>query len=240
MGNDTIIHALLVEDDIRLADLTREYLEKQGLAVSVIHDGDEGLKQALRGSYDVLLLDIMLPSRSGIEICQKVREHSDVPIVMLTARGEEADRVLGLEIGADDYMSKPFSPRELLARIRAVIRRARGKAGPRFKAITRGEINLDPGTREARLSGRLLELTGYEFSLLQALAERAGMVLSREQLMELAGGSAEESFDRSIDVHISRLRNKLGDDKKRPRLIKTVRGVGYQLVTSKGDKNEKA
>ncbi|MCP4605061.1 MAG: response regulator transcription factor [Proteobacteria bacterium] len=231
MNNEPVIHALLVEDDTRLADLTREYLEKQGLAVSVVHDGDQGLRQALRGGFNVLLLDVMLPSRSGIEICQKVREHSDVPIVMLTARGEEADRVLGLEIGADDYMPKPFSPRELLARIRAVVRRTRGQAGPRSKAITRGVLTLDPGTREARIAGRRLDLTGYEFSLLQALAERAGRVLSREQLMELARGSAEEAFDRSIDVHISRLRQKIGDDSKRPKLIKTIRGVGYQLVT---------
>ncbi len=225
------IHVLLIEDDTRLADLTKSYLEKQGLMVAVSHDGDHGLQAALSGGFDVVLLDLMLPGRDGIEVCQLLRRHSDVPIIMITARGEEADQVLGLEIGADDYVPKPYSARELLARTRAIVRRARGKAGPRSRVIARGRLVLDPGACKAVLDGRPLDLTGYEFSLLIALAERAGRVLSREQLMELAKGSAEESFDRSIDVHISRLRNKLGDDPKRPRLIKTIRGVGYQFST---------
>jgi DNA-binding response OmpR family regulator len=153
-----------------------------------------------------------------------------VPIIMITARGEEADRVLGLEIGADDYLPKPFAPRELLARIRAQVRRARGRAGPRLQPVFVGDLALDPGRRTATLNGVPLDLTGYEFSLLYALAGRAGRVLSREQLMELAKGSADESFERSIDVHVSRLRQKLGDDPRSPRLIKTVRGVGYQYA----------
>jgi DNA-binding response OmpR family regulator len=154
-----------------------------------------------------------------------------VPIVVLTARGEEADRVMGLELGADDYVAKPFSPRELLARIRAVVRRARGQAGPARTAVSVGGLSLDPGARRATLSGDEVALTGYEFSLLYALASRAGRVLSREQLIELAGGSPEEAFDRSVDVHVSRLRHKLGDDPKSPRLLKTVRGAGYMLAS---------
>jgi two-component system response regulator RstA len=225
---------LLVEDDARLAALTREYLERHGAAVTVARDGETGLKEALRGKHDIVLLDVMLPGRDGLSVCQKIRERSDVPIIMITARGEEADRVLGLELGADDYVPKPYSARELLARIRATVRRAKGQAGPRHRTVSVGRLVLDPGAREARFGGRPLDLTSYEFSLLYALAERAGRVLSRDRLMELARGSAEESFDRSIDVHISRLRLKLGDDSRRPKLIRTVRGVGYQYA-AEGD-----
>jgi len=228
--SEPLILVLLVEDDARLAALTREYLERHGAAVTVARDGEIGLEEALRGRHDVVLLDVMLPGRDGLSVCQKIRERSDVPIIMITARGEEADRVLGLEIGADDYVAKPYSARELLARIRAAVRRAKGRAGPRNRAVSVGRLALDPGAREARLGGRVLELTGYEFSLLYALAERAGRVLSRDRLMELARGSADEAFDRSIDVHISRLRLKLGDDPRRPKLIRTVRGVGYQYA----------
>jgi len=228
--SDPRILVLLVEDDERLAALTREYLERHGVAVSLARDGPAGLKAALGGKHDVVLLDVMLPGLDGLAVCQRIRERSDVPIIMITARGEEADRVLGLEIGADDYVPKPYSARELLARIRAAVRRARGRSGPRSRTVSVGELVLDPGARAARLAGRNLDLTGYEFSLLYALAERAGRVLSRDRLMELARGSAEESFDRSIDVHISRLRLKLGDDSRRPRLIRTVRGVGYQYA----------
>jgi DNA-binding response OmpR family regulator len=177
-----------------------------------------------------VLLDLMLPGKDGLEVCRELRARSDVPIIVLTARGEEADRVLGLELGADDYLAKPFSPRELLARIRAVVRRARGRAGPEAGVVRVGGLVVDPAARRVTLDGRDIALTGYEFALLDALARRAGRVLSREQLMELAGGNAEEAFDRSIDVHVSRLRQKLGDDPKRPRLIKTVRGAGYLLA----------
>ncbi|HSH70622.1 MAG TPA: response regulator transcription factor [Deferrisomatales bacterium] len=231
MSTDPIIHVLLVEDDTRLAALTREYLERHGVVVSVEKDGSLGLREALRHRFDVVLLDLMLPGKDGIEVCQKLRDHSDVPIIMLTARGEEADRVLGLEIGADDYMSKPFSARELLARIRAVLRRARGQTGTRRNTVKVGELVVDPTSFQAVLGGAVLDLTSYEFSLLFALAERAGRVLSREQLMELAHGNSEGAFDRSVDVHVSRLRQKLGDDPRRPRWIRTVRGVGYQLLT---------
>jgi two-component system response regulator RstA len=230
MSNEPLIRVLMVEDDNRLASLTAEYLERHNVLVSLAARGDAGLEEARRQRFDVVLLDIMLPGISGIELCQRLREHSDVPVIMITARGEEADRVLGLEIGADDYIAKPFSPRELLARVRALVRRARGRVGPSTRPVRVGDLELDPGARTAALSGVVLDLTAYEFSLLYALVERAGRVLSREQLMELARGSAEEAFDRSIDVHISRLRQKLGDDSRRPQRIKTVRGVGYQYA----------
>jgi DNA-binding response OmpR family regulator len=221
---------LLVEDDLRLATLTREYLQGHGVVVVHVADGRRGLEEALSGRYEAVLLDLMLPGKDGLEVCREIRTRSDVPILILTARGEEADRVMGLEIGADDYLPKPFSPRELLARIRAVVRRAKGRAGPQASAVRVGDLLVDPAARRVTLRGKEIALTGYEFSLLDALARRAGRVLTREQLMELARGSAEEAFDRSIDVHVSRLRQKLGDDPKRPRLIKTVRGAGYLLA----------
>jgi DNA-binding response OmpR family regulator len=227
---DPTLLVLLVEDDQRLATLTREYLEGHGVAVVHVSDGRRGLEEALSGRYEAVLLDLMLPGKDGLEVCRELRSRSDVPILVLTARGEEADRVMGLELGADDYLAKPFSPRELLARIRAVVRRAKGRAGPQASAVKVGDLVVDPAARRVTLSGKEVALTGYEFSLLDALARRAGRVLTREQLMELARGSAEEAFDRSIDVHVSRLRQKLGDDPKRPRLIKTVRGAGYLLA----------
>jgi two-component system, OmpR family, response regulator len=221
---------LLVEDDLRLASLTREYLEGHGLAVVHVSDGRRGQDEALSGRYDAVLLDLMLPGKDGLEVCREIRARSDVPVIVLTARGEEADRVMGLELGADDYLAKPFSPRELLARIRALVRRAKGRAGPAREAVRVGGLVVDPAARRVTLDGREIPLTGYEFALLHALARRAGRVLAREQLMELAKGSADDAFDRSIDVHVSRLRQKLGDDPKRPRLIKTVRGAGYVLA----------
>jgi DNA-binding response OmpR family regulator len=225
---------LLVEDDLRLAALTKEYLETHGVSVAHVADGRRGQEEALSGRWDAVLLDLMLPGKDGLDVCREIRGRSDVPVIVLTARGEEADRVLGLELGADDYLAKPFSPRELLARIRAVVRRARGRAGPARGSVRVGTLVVDPGARRVTVAGREVALTGYEFALLEALARRAGRVLSREQLMELAKGSAEEAFDRSIDVHVSRLRQKLGDDPRRPRLIKTVRGVGYLLAEEGG------
>ncbi len=228
------ILALLVEDDARLAALTKEYLEGHGVAVVHVGDGRRGQEEALTGRYDAVLLDLMLPGKDGLEVCREIRARSDVPIVVLTARGEEADRVMGLELGADDYLAKPFSPRELLARIRAVVRRAKGRAGPARDLVRVGALVVDPAARRVTLRGREVPLTGYEFALLEALARRAGRVLSREQLMELARGSADEAFDRTVDVHVSRLRQKLGDDPKRPRLIKTIRGAGYVLAGEAG------
>lgn len=230
MQTNPSLHILLVEDDERLAGLTRQYLESHGNVVTVVHQGRQGLQEALHRSFDAVLLDIMLPEMDGIEICQQIRQHKDVPIIMLTARGEEADRVLGLEIGADDYMPKPFSPRELLARIRAIVRRARGAAGPRLDTVQNGGLKLVPAAARAVLDGVPLDLTSYEFAILLALVKRAGRILTREQIMEIAGGNPEEAFDRSVDVHISRLRKKLGDSSGRPKLIRTVRGLGYMFA----------
>ena len=229
-GAAPVIVALLVEDDTRLAALTAEYLRGHGLEVVVAADGVKAIEEARRLRFDVVLLYLMLPGRSCLDVCRDLRARSDVPILILTARGEEADRVLGLELGADDYLTKPFSARELLARIQAQVRRARGQAGPPSRPVVVGTLALDPSALRATLRGRELDLTAYEFQLLRALAERAGHVLSRERILELVRGNAEEAFDRSIDVHISRLRAKLGDDPRRPRWLKTVRGAGYQLV----------
>jgi DNA-binding response OmpR family regulator len=172
----------------------------------------------------------MLPRKSGLEICREVRARLAVPIIMLTALGEEADRVLGLETGADDYLPKPFSSRELLARLRALVRRGRGLVGPSRERLRVGALELSARDYTATLAGQPLPLTTAEFVLLRVLAERAGRVLTREQLLDLTKGSADEAFDRSIDAHISRLRHKLGDDPRQPRLLKTIRGAGYMLV----------
>lgn len=225
------IRVLFVEDDDGLAKLTAEYLEGHGAVVEVHRDGDSALPALFAFRPDVILLDLMLPGRDGLEICRAVRQRSDVPIVIVTARDEEADRVMGLEVGADDYVTKPFSSRELLARIRAQARRARGRVGPPSSAPIRvGSLVIEPSAMRAALDGVTLPLTTTEFALLRALAERAGRVLTRDQLLEMVKGSAAEAFDRSIDVHISRLRQKLGDDPRNPRLLKTVRGAGYLLA----------
>jgi DNA-binding response OmpR family regulator len=224
------IKVLLVEDDERLAQLTARYLESHGVLVTIAATGHEGQAEALRRQYDCIVLDVMLPGRDGIEVTRELRARTDVPIVMVTARTEEADRVLGLEVGADDYVPKPFSPRELLARIRATVRRVRGQAGPTQQTVQVGGLVLDPQKMTVTLDGNPIEVTAYEFSILRALAQRPGRVLSREQLLDLAKGSAELSFDRSIDVHVSRLRAKLGDDSRNPKILKTVRGAGYLLA----------
>ena len=224
------IHVLLVEDDAKLARLTAEYLEHQGLVVTRVPDGPAAIREGLRSEIDVVVLDLMLPGCDGFEVCRELRKSSHVPIIAVTARVEVADRVLGLELGADDYMTKPFAARELLARIHAVIRRARGKAGPVARELHVGKLVLDVAGLNASLEGRPLHLTSYEFALLRVLADHAGRVLSREQLLELAKGNADEAFDRSIDVRISRLRHKLGDDSRHPVLLKTIRGSGYMLA----------
>jgi DNA-binding response OmpR family regulator len=221
---------VLVEDDVRLARLTTRYLENHGLVVHHAADGAEGLQMALAQSPDVLVVDVMLPSLDGLALCRAFRQRSHVPIVLLTARDQEYDRIQGLEAGADDYVLKPFSSPELLARLRAQVRRARGLSGPPQVKLEVGDLTLDVATRSARVGQAPLLLTTYEFSLLCVLVERAGVVLSRDQLMELVRGTNDEVFDRSIDVHVSHLRQKLGDDPRNPRRLKTVRGVGYVYV----------
>ncbi|AKV00450.1 Phosphate regulon transcriptional regulatory protein PhoB (SphR) [Labilithrix luteola] len=226
------ITVVYIEDDAKLARLTAQYLESFGMRVIVELEARSGIASVLRERPDVILLDLMLPESDGLEVCKQLRARLATPIVMVTAHGEEADRVMGLEGGADDYISKPFSPRELLARVRAQARRGRGQVGPRSHLVV-GPLSIEPTSRSVTLDGRELELTSYEFDLLRALAERAGQVLSREQLVEIVRGSADEAFDRSIDVRISRLRQKLGDDPRHSRLLKTVRGVGYVLVAGR-------
>lgn len=225
---------LLIDDDVRLYELLSTYLEQNGYQVTCAQDGARGLTALGQSSFDAVLLDLSLPGMDGLDVCRKIREKSSIPIVMLTARGDEADRVVGLELGADDYVPKPFSPRELLARLRAVLRRAAPEVRERAE-VKVGPLSLDIGTRAATLNAKTLDLTGLEFDLLLALARRAGRVVPRDALMEDAGRGDVTVGDRTVDVHISHLRQKLGDDPRAPRWIKTVRGVGYVLVKDAGD-----
>ncbi len=216
---------LLIEDDIRLAEMVSEYLGEAGFRVAVAAAGRAGLERLTREPYDALVLDLMLPDMDGLEVCRQLRAKSDIPVLMLTARGEAMDRVVGLEIGADDYLPKPFEPRELLARLRAILRR-RQPGGP-TNVLRFGQLEIDCDARVVRVDGAERSLTGHQFTLLVSLAEKAGRVLSRNALMDLITGEALEAFDRSIDVHISRIRAAIEDDPKRPRRILTVRGAGY-------------
>lgn len=225
-----MLRVLLVEDDEKLARLTARYLELHKVTTDLAADGETALHMARGGVYDAILLDLMLPGVGGIEVCRRLRAASDVPILMITARGEEADRILGLEVGADDYLAKPFSSPELLARIRAHVRRARGNFPKRSPTIEVGYLRLDLDRRAATLAGRELVLTPHEFSVLLTLAETPGQVLAREQLIARTGGIAEDTGDRAVDVAISRLRQKLGDDSRNPRMVITVRGAGYLLA----------
>jgi DNA-binding response OmpR family regulator len=226
-GDSDATSIVYIEDDQKLARLTAKYLETHSVRVTLAADGREGIACALRERPDVILLDLMLPGMDGFEVCRQLRARLDTPIIMVTARDEEADRVMGLEGGADDYIAKPFSSRELLARIRAQARRARGRSGPVEGLLSAGKLTIDPVSRRVTLGGEELTLTTYEFDLLRVFAERPGRVLTREQLVDFVRGSADEAFERSIDVHVSHLRKKLGDDPRSPRIIKTVRGIGY-------------
>jgi DNA-binding response OmpR family regulator len=231
--------ALLIEDDTRLAGLVREYLGKHEIEVTVVADGERGLAALRRGGFEVVLLDVMLPGMDGFEVCRRMRAApglAAMPVIMLTARGDDVDRIVGLELGADDYLPKPFNPRELLARIRAVLRRATGSAKPGGR-LRVGGLEIDLGAREATLAGRHVALTQYEFELLSLLARSAGRVLSREQLLDALKGQEYEAFDRSIDVHVSRLRAKLEENPREPRYIKTVRGIGYLLARDAVDRD---
>lgn len=225
-------HILLVDDDPRLAGMVSEYLGEAGFRVTIAADGRAGLERLLREPFEALVLDLMLPDMDGLEVCRQVRASaaraSDIPILMLTARGDAMDRVVGLELGADDYLAKPFEPRELLARLRALLRRRRrGSADSAADVLRFGRLEIDRGAREARLDGEARPLTAYQFALLEALAGHAGRVLSREVIMDLVKGELLEAFDRSIDVHVSRIRQAIEDDPKKPRRIITVRGAGY-------------
>ena len=216
---------LLIEDDKRLAEMVSNYLEEAGFSVTAAHTGSAGLTLHGREGFDALVLDLMLPDMDGLDVCRKVRSEGSTPILMLTARGDAMDRVIGLEMGADDYLPKPFEPRELLARLKAILRRSRGDA--KAEVMRFGRIEIDIGARQVRLDGEERPLTGYQFELLLILARHAGRVMSRDALMDLVKHERLEAFDRSIDVHISRIRAAIEDDAKKPRRVITVRGAGY-------------
>ena len=222
------IRALIVDDDSRLFELLERYLSPHDVRVVHARDGREGLMLLDRDSFDVVVLDIMMPGLDGLEVLGRIRARSSIPVIMLTARGDESDRVVGLEQGADDYLAKPFSPRELLARLRAVLRRARPSVTGERLSVSGVEVVVP--TREVRARGEAVDLTGLEFDILVALMRRAGEVVSRSALLEEAGRSDVTVGERTVDVHVSRLRRKLGDDPRTPRLIKTVRGVGYVMT----------
>jgi two-component system, OmpR family, phosphate regulon response regulator OmpR len=217
---------LLVEDDARLADMLVEYLGQAGFGVTVASLGATALEKLSDAAYDAVVLDLMLPDMDGLNVCRQLRAKYDTPVLMLTARGDAVDRIVGLELGADDYLPKPFEPRELVARLRAIMRR-RVRGTTDEKSLRFGRLELDTAARAVRLDGKPCELTGYQFDLLVALAKNAGRVLSREVLMDLVKGEEFESFDRSIDVHISRIRAVIEDNPKKPRRIITVRAAGY-------------
>ncbi|SRR5581483_4317253 len=220
---------LVIDDDAELCGLVGEYLESEGFRVEASHDGNRGLERALTGGYVLVVLDVMLPGMNGFEVLRRIRAKSRVPVLLLTARGEDVDRIVGLEIGADDYLPKPFNPRELVARIRAVLRRTRDAkaASPVPEVIRVGDIELDPATRVVRRGGRPLEFTSVEFGLLEALLREAGRVITRERLAAIVLSRKFSPFDRSIDMHVSKVRKKLGDVEGENGYIKTVRGVGY-------------
>jgi two-component system, OmpR family, phosphate regulon response regulator OmpR len=228
---------LIVDDDVRLASMVRDYLVAAGFAADRRGTGSEGLAALEREPFDAMVLDVMLPDMDGFEVCRRVRAKSDIPILMLTARGDDLDRIVGLEIGADDYLPKPFNPRELLARLRAILRR-RGSATRAEGGVMRfGRLEIDRGSRSVTIEGVERPLTSHQFDLLVALAENAGRVLNRERLMDLVRGEELEAFDRSIDVHISRIRAAIEDDPKHPRRILTVRGAGYVFARRQDEKD---
>jgi DNA-binding response OmpR family regulator len=232
MSGPSAFRVLLIDDDAALARMLSEYLSNYGLAVETAGDAETGLAR-LRGvpKPDVVVLDVMLPGLDGFGLLPRLREIDDVPVLMLTARGEDTDRIVGLELGADDYMKKPFNPRELLARLRALVRRERRATRDASSALLRfGRLVIDRARRQVHLDGEERLLTGHQFDLLLALAEKAGKVMTRDRLLRLVRGTALEPFDRSIDVHVSRIRVAVEEDPKSPRRILTIRGVGYVFV----------
>src|SRR4030088_1192521 len=222
-------HVLVVDDDIELCALVQEYLTAEGFSLRAVHDGEQGLQQALTGEYALVVLDVMLPGINGFEVLRRIRSVSKIPVLLLTARGEDVDRIVGLEIGADDYLPKPFNPRELVARIRAILRRTHGEgtsAASLPEVLRVGEVELDPATRTVLRDGKPVDLTSVEFNLLEVLLREAGRVVPRERLVNAVLSRKFSPFDRSIDMHVSKVRKKLGDTESDEH-IKTVRGVGY-------------
>ncbi len=226
---------LLIDDDVELCELVSEYLAGEGFDVEVAYDGNAGLTRAQENLHDLVILDVMLPGLTGFEVLRRLRESSSIPVLMLTARGEDVDRIVGLEMGADDYLPKPFNPRELAARMRAVLRRASAEPAMGDR-LSLDDVVVDLGTRTVTVAGEEITLTGVEFSLLETLARSAGTVVSRNELSQAALYRRANAFDRSLDVHISNLRRKLGPAPGKGERIKTVRGVGYQYARSGGNR----
>ena len=224
---------LIIDDDVALCELVTEYLEPHGFQIRSVHRGDTGADVALSGSFSIVVLDVMLPGLNGFEVLRRIRASSKVPVLMLTARGDDVDRIVGLEIGADDYLPKPFNPRELVARIQAILRRTQAATAPEQRppgqsgTVSAGDVELDLGTRVGRRNGEVVELTAVEFDLLEKLLRTAGRIITREELSKEVLGRSTSPFDRSIDMHISNLRKKLGHQQGGVERIKTVRGVGY-------------
>jgi DNA-binding response OmpR family regulator len=222
---------LLVDDDVELSTMLREYLEHEGFGVTLVHDGEAGVREALGGGCDIAVLDVMMPGISGTETLRRIRAESGLPVLMLTARGDDVDRVLGLELGADDYVPKPCTPRELVARLRAILRRTIATAGNgEATLLTAGRLSVWPDKRRAEWDGQPLDLTSTEFNLLEALVRQVGNVVSKAEMSEQGLGRPLSRYDRSIDVHISNLRQKLGTTPDGRSWIQTVRGIGYQLI----------
>jgi two-component system phosphate regulon response regulator OmpR len=225
------MHVLLIDDDTKLTNLLAAYLTGEGFVVDQRADGASGLGAISLGAFDAIVLDVMLPDLDGFEVLTRLRTTTSTPVLMLTAKGEPTDRVRGLDLGADDYLSKPFDPRELVARLRAITRRVRPTTAPEG-LIQAGRLEIDLGAREVRLGGSVVPLTSYQFAILLALAQRPGRVLDREHLMRLVRGDDSEAFDRSIDVHVSRIRALIEADPREPKLIRTVRGAGYVFTAT--------
>jgi DNA-binding response OmpR family regulator len=234
---NSVDRILVIDDDVELCSLVGEYLEPEGFGVEFVYDGERGLDRALSGEHLLVVLDVMLPGMNGLEVLRRIRNTSRIPVLLLTARGEDVDRIVGLEVGADDYLPKPFNPRELVARIRAILRRTGEKSGEGQvpEILTVGEIELDPATRTVRQKGKPVDLTSVEFTLLQVLLREAGRVVTRERLVDAVLSRKFSPFDRSIDMHVSKVRKKLGDADGGTDHIKTVRGVGY-IFTHPRDK----
>ena len=233
------IKVLIIDDDIKLCRLVKDYLGPMGFEVKAAHSGAEGLEKALSGDFHVVILDVMLPEMDGFEVLKQLRKESNIPVLMLTALGDETDRIVGLEMGADDYLPKTFSTRELLARLRAVVRRYYHKADIQINeedTVVVGDIRISNSSRSAQLKENPLVLTPIEFDLLASLVKAAGRVLTRDQLLDAVAGRDYEVFDRSIDVHVSSLRRKLGDNPREPMFIKTVRSAGYMFIVPENQK----
>ena len=221
----------MIDDDTELCSLLEELFQREQIPVSFSHDGRQGLERAQREDFELVVLDVMLPGIDGFEVLRQLRKQSSAPVIMLTARGEDVDRIIGLELGADDYLAKPFNPRELLARIRSVLRRTRGAPSAAGERIEVNGVVLDPSARRVICDSKPVEVTTFEFDILEMLMRAAGRVLSRDQVIENIYNREATPFDRSVDMHISHLRKKLGGSTR----IKTIRGIGYQFVRSPND-----